>query len=111
VSALGGTLLALQENAVQQNAVLSSHRRSIAETPQSGNVRRVSEPLSAYMTTKDIAAYLGIKPSTVTAYVARGQFIPAAATIGATKLWKRSDVEHWAANRPRKGKSDRSGST
>ena len=31
---------------------------------------RVSEPLSAYMTTRDIAAYLGVKPSTGTAYVA-----------------------------------------
>ena len=46
----------------------------------------------------------GVKPSTVTAYVARGQFIPPAATVGATKLWKRSDVEAWAAQRPRKGK-------
>ena len=67
-------------------------------------MRRVSEPLSAYMTTRDIAAYLGVKPSTVTAYVARGQFIQPAATVGATKLWKRSDVEAWAAQRPRKGK-------
>jgi excisionase family DNA binding protein len=65
-------------------------------------VRRVSEPLSAYMTTRDIAAYLGIKPSTVTAYVARGQFPGPDAVIGATKLWKRSTVEAWAARRPRK---------
>jgi hypothetical protein len=31
----------------------------------------------AYMTTRDIAAYLGVKPSTVTAYVAREQVPPA----------------------------------
>jgi excisionase family DNA binding protein len=67
-------------------------------------VRRVSEPLSAYMTTRDIAAYLGVKPSTVTAYVARGQFPTPDAVIGATKLWNRSTVEAWAARRPRKGK-------
>jgi hypothetical protein len=45
-------------------------------------------PLSAYMTTRDIAAYLGVKPSTVTAYVARGQFIPPAATI-----WRNEAME------------------
>jgi excisionase family DNA binding protein len=67
-------------------------------------VRRVSEPLSAYMTTRDIAAYLGVKPSTVTAYLARGQFPTPDAVIGATKLWNRSTVEAWAARRPRKGK-------
>jgi excisionase family DNA binding protein len=66
-------------------------------------VRRVSEPLSAYMTTRDIAAYLGIKPSTVTAYIARGQFPGPDAVIGATKLWKRETVYAWAARRPRKG--------
>jgi excisionase family DNA binding protein len=69
-----------------------------------GNVRRVSEPLSAYMTTRDIAAYLGVKQSTVTAYVARGQFPAAEAVIGSTKLWKRSTVQAWAARRPRKGR-------
>ena len=68
-----------------------------------GNVRRVSEPLSAYMTTRDIAAYLGIKQSTVTAYVARGQFPQADAVVGSTKLWRRATVEQWAAQRPRKG--------
>jgi hypothetical protein len=50
-------------------------------------VRRVSEPLSAYMTTRDIAAFLGVKQSTVTAYVARGQFPAPDAVIGSTKLW------------------------
>src|SRR4029453_2030150 len=78
-------------------------RRSITEPPTTGNVRRVSEPLSAYMTTRDIAAYLGVKPSTVTAYVARGQFPPADAVVGATKLWRRATVQSWAAQRPRKG--------
>jgi excisionase family DNA binding protein len=96
-------LFALQENAVQQNAVMSSRRRAIAEPPASGNLRRVSEPLSAYMTTSDIAAYLGVKLSTVTAYVARGQFPPADAVVGSTKLWRRATVQSWAAQRPRKG--------
>ena len=105
----GRHLIALQENAVQQNAVMSRHRRFNGWVPRTGNVRRVSEPLSAYMTTRDIAAYLGVKPSTVTAYVARGQFPPADAVIGATKLWERSTVQAWATRRPRKGTRPGSG--
>jgi excisionase family DNA binding protein len=76
----------------------------MARPPESGNLRRVSEPLSAYMTTRDIAAYLGVKPSTVTAYVSRGQFPAEDAVIGSTRLWKRETVQAWAARRPRKGK-------
>ena len=82
---------------------MSRHRSSMAELP--GTVTcGVSEPLSAYMTTRDIAAYLGVKPSTVTAYVARGQ-PPADAVVGSTKLWRRATVQSWAAQRPRKGSS------
>ena len=38
------------------------------------------------MTTRDIAAYLGVKPSTVTAYVACGQFPAPDAVVGRQAL-------------------------
>jgi hypothetical protein len=35
--------------------------------------------------------------------VARGQFPAADAVVGSTKLWRRTTVQSWAAQRPRKG--------
>lgn len=66
----------------------------------------MSEPLSHYMTLRQVAAYLGVKPSTITAYISRGQlgFPPPDAMVEDRKLWKRSTIEQWEAQRPYKGR-------
>jgi excisionase family DNA binding protein len=55
-------------------------------------------------TTDQVAALLGIKRPTLSAYIARGQlgFPEHDSMIGNTKLWKRSTIEEWQARRPRK---------
>jgi predicted DNA-binding transcriptional regulator AlpA len=60
-------------------------------------------PLSDYWGIHEIAAYLDIKPSTLTSYISRRQFPQPDTRVGATRLWLRTTVEAWAAQRPRKG--------
>lgn len=44
-----------------------------------------------------------IKPMTFAGYVTRGQAPKPVEKIGATPLWKRSEIVEWAENRPGRG--------
>lgn len=51
-------------------------------------------------TTTDVAAYLGVKPGTVSAYRHRGQMPAPVETLGSrTHLWKASTIREWQARR------------
>ena len=43
----------------------------------------------------DVAAYLGVKPTTVTAYLARGQMPPADGYVGRSPWWKPETIKAW----------------
>jgi excisionase family DNA binding protein len=62
-------------------------------------------PLSGdWLTTRQAANLLGITEGTLRGYISRGRFPDADSYVGNTRLWKRVTVEHWATQRPRKGK-------
>lgn len=43
----------------------------------------------------DVAAYLGVKPRTVTAYHARGQMPPADGRVGRSPWWWADTIRTW----------------
>ena len=45
----------------------------------------------------DVAAYLNVKPRTVTAYHARGQMPPADGRVGRSPWWKPETIRAWRA--------------
>lgn len=49
------------------------------------------------------AAYLGIRPNTVTKYLAAGIFVKADETHGRTMLWYPETLDRWRAGRPGQG--------
>jgi hypothetical protein len=58
-----------------------------------------------YLTASDVAALLGVKPSTVRSYAARGQ-MPApndCPCCGLGPVWSRLIVEDWREHRPGPG--------
>jgi len=61
------------------------------------------DPQADWWTTKDVAAYLGLHLSTVSAYRQRGQMPAADQTIGRLHVWKPATIIDWHANRPRPG--------
>jgi predicted DNA-binding transcriptional regulator AlpA len=62
----------------------------------------VAEPLpSDWWTTSDVAAFLGIAPSTIRAYVARGQMPAADRRIGREPVWRPETIRQWQSQRPR----------
>jgi len=66
-------------------------------------VTEPTDPLSGdWLTTQQTANLLGITTGTLRGYISRGRFPEADAYVGNTRLWKRSTVEEWTRNRPRK---------
>ena len=66
------------------------------------NLVAVAEPLpSDWWTTSDVAAFLGIAPSTIRAYVARGQMPAADRRIGREPVWRPATIRQWQSQRPR----------
>lgn len=45
----------------------------------------------------EVAAYLGVKPRTVTAYHARGQMPPADGYVGRSPWWWPATIKAWRA--------------
>ena len=43
----------------------------------------------------EVAAHLGVKPRTVTAYLARGQMPPADGYVGRSPWWKPETIKTW----------------
>ena len=66
------------------------------------NLMAVAEPLpSDWWTTSDVATFLGIAPSTIRAYVARGQMPAADRRIGREPVWRPETIRQWQSQRPR----------
>jgi predicted DNA-binding transcriptional regulator AlpA len=67
----------------------------------------VAEPLpDDWWTTRDVAAFLGVAPSTIRAYAARGQMPRADRRIGREPVWRPETIRHWHSQRPRHAASD-----
>lgn len=61
------------------------------------------DPSAEWWTTSDVAAYLGLKVATVSAYRARGQMPEPDMTVGRTHVWKPNRVIEWHESRSRVG--------
>jgi hypothetical protein len=56
----------------------------------------VAEPLPVdWWTTRDVATYLDVAPSTIPAYVARGQMPEADRRIGREPVWRPETIRQW----------------
>jgi len=63
----------------------------------------VAEPLPTdWWTTSDVASFLGVTPSTIRAYVARGQMPSADRRIGREPVWRPATIRKWDRQRPRR---------
>lgn len=56
-----------------------------------------------WWTTTDVANYLGVAVSTVSAYRCRHQMPAPDETIGRTRVWKPARIIEWHASRPKHG--------
>jgi hypothetical protein len=55
-----------------------------------------------WWTTRDVAIFLDIAPSTIRAYVARGQMPEADRRIGREPVWRPETIRRWHSQRPRR---------
>lgn len=70
------------------------------------NLMAMAEPLPRdWWTTRDVATFLGIAPSTIRAYVARGQMPEADRRIGREPVWRPATIRRWHSQRPRQAQS------
>lgn len=81
------------------------HRPKPAKTkPVSEKPAKVRERLPAlsipgYLTTKEVAAYLGVKPRTVNQYLWREEMPEPDERVGPLPLWKEETIEKWREQR------------
>lgn len=61
-----------------------------------------------WWTTKDVARYLEVAPSTVRSYAARGQMPPTDRRIGREPVLRPGIIRHWVKARPRTRSHDES---
>ena len=54
---------------------------------------------SGDLTVADVAARLGVRESTVRAYMARGQMPAPSGRLGRTPYWRPQDIEPWLSSR------------
>jgi predicted DNA-binding transcriptional regulator AlpA len=59
-----------------------------------------------WWTTRDVASYLEVSPSTIRAYVTRGQMPAADRRIGREPVWRPETIRKWQRQRPRRGYDD-----
>ncbi|MPZ61598.1 MAG: helix-turn-helix domain-containing protein [Propionibacteriales bacterium] len=59
-----------------------------------------------WWTTEDVAAYLGVAPSTIRAYVTRHQMPDPDRRMGRLRLWRPKTIERWHQRRPRVGQAE-----
>jgi predicted DNA-binding transcriptional regulator AlpA len=74
---------------VAGNSALASARAQVLE-----KLLRRSWP-------RDVATYLDVAPSTIRAYVARGQMPEADRRIGREPVWRPETIRQWHNQRPR----------
>lgn len=56
-----------------------------------------------WWTSADVAAYLGVRASTVSTYRMRGQMPAPDEKIGRTQLWRPQTIIEWHSRRPGRG--------
>lgn len=56
-----------------------------------------------WWTTTDVAAYLGVRPTTISTYRMRGQMPPPDHKLGRTQLWHPKTIIDWHQRRPGRG--------
>ncbi len=61
------------------------------------------DPASEWWTTSDVAAYLGLRVATVSAYRTRGQMPQPDMTVGRTHVWRPYTIISWHEARKRIG--------
>jgi 8-oxo-dGTP pyrophosphatase MutT (NUDIX family) len=61
------------------------------------------DPDAEWWNTSDVAAYLGVKIGTISAYRLRGQMPAADLIVGRTQLWKPARIIEWHSGRSRPG--------
>jgi aminoglycoside phosphotransferase (APT) family kinase protein/predicted DNA-binding transcriptional regulator AlpA len=61
------------------------------------------DPSAEWWTTSEVAAYLGLRVSTVSSYRMRGQMPEPDMTLGRTHVWRPSAIMNWHKQRPRPG--------
>ncbi|MEX5713511.1 helix-turn-helix domain-containing protein [Parafrankia sp. FMc6] len=61
------------------------------------------DPDLEWWTTSDVAAYLDVRPATVSTYRKRGQMPAPDQTIGRTPVWSPQRILEWHASRTRVG--------
>ncbi|WP_028851692.1 helix-turn-helix domain-containing protein [Thermocrispum municipale] len=60
-------------------------------------------PDAEWWTTSDVAAYLGVRVATISAYRNRGQMPAPDHKIGRTQLWRPQTIIAWHERRPGSG--------
>jgi hypothetical protein len=71
--------------------------------PGSGAESATPSPDAEWWTTSDVAAYLGVRPATVSTYRMRGQMPPPDKKLGRTQLWRPQTITAWRDRRPGRG--------
>jgi predicted DNA-binding transcriptional regulator AlpA len=66
------------------------------------------DPSAEWWTTKEVAAYLGVRVATVSTYRARRQMPAPDMTVGRTHVWRPTAIIAWHEARPRPGVGGRS---
>ena len=59
----------------------------------------MSTPATDWWTTRDVAEYLGVKPSTIRAYKARSEMPQPDRRMGPLWLWRPSVIREWREGR------------
>ena len=57
-----------------------------------------------WWTTNEVAAYLGVRPATVSTYRMRGQMPAPDHKLGRTQLWRPRTIIEWSRDRPSRGR-------
>jgi len=60
-------------------------------------------PDAEWWTTAEVAAYLGVRPATVSTYRMRGQMPQPNRKLGRTQLWRPQTIIEWHRSRPGRG--------
>ncbi len=80
---------------------------SLDNVREDGGVDVTTDPDADWWTTSDVAAYLDVRVSTVTAYRRRSQMPEPDRTIGRTPVWRPKRIIEWHESRPRPGTGGR----
>lgn len=62
---------------------------------KNGDTLKIGNNGVVYMTSTQVAEYLGISPKTISAYKSRGQMPEPDRTYGRTPLWRKDTIDQW----------------